>query len=71
MTTEIWKTINIDDTELNYEVSNMGKIRNKVTKKPIKLSIIDNFVCCNLQQKIYTVHGLVAKTFIKCKNCSS
>ncbi len=69
MTTAIWKTIMIDDKELNYEVSNIGNIRNKLTGKLLKLSKSD-YTYVNLyfdtnKSKKYVVHRLVANAFLE------
>ena len=64
---EKWKIIN---NYFNYEVSNMGNIRNIKTKKLLKfishkgynrVGLYNDF---NKKQKIFTVHRLVAEAFI-------
>ena len=63
---EIWKTI---DFSPNYEISNLGSIKNARTKKMLKVATNNsgyNLVCLsnkNLRQTGY-IHRLVAEAFI-------
>lgn len=65
---EIWKTLILDDIEWNYEVSNLGRIRSKSTKRLNSLSKRGNYLGTSLQyeqkRSAYLVHRLVAFTFI-------
>ena len=68
---EIWKPFPNDFYKNNYEVSNMGRVRNKVGQ--IKKQKIKNGYCyCNVQKnsekKSFRVHILVAKIFVKNPN---
>jgi hypothetical protein len=59
---EIWLTTTVDP---NYEVSNLGKIRNKATKKELKCGVNrKGYVRVNLRIKTYLVNRLVALAFI-------
>lgn len=66
---EIWKEINIQEDQCkNYEVSNFGNVRNKITKKKRKKTITPKgYESINLlfkqKKKIYTIHQLVLITF--------
>lgn len=63
---EIWKPI---DQFPNYNVSNLGNIKNIVTNKPLKLNCKDGY--CNISlvndeiKKTFKVHRLVALAFIE------
>lgn len=65
---EEWKTLVINNVEWNYEVSNLGRVRNKLSKKLLTTSKRGNYLGVSLQyeQKRYTylVHRLVAIAFI-------
>jgi hypothetical protein len=62
---EEWKDI-VDYT--NYEVSNLGNVRNKKTGRILKASCKGGYVvvglCANCIGKTFSVHRLVAKAFI-------
>ena len=59
---EIYKTI---EGHPNYEISNLGNIRNKITKK-YRTNVLNNkgYYDIQLDGKDYKVHRLVAKAFI-------
>ena len=63
---EIWTTIKHNN---NYEVSNLGKVRNKKTKRILK-PVFDKdgyliiTLCKEGKQKTEKIHRLVAETFI-------
>lgn len=64
---EIWKTIN---SSPNYEVSNLGSVRNIKTGKILKVATNNSgykLVCLSNNNKKQTgyVHRLVAESFIK------
>jgi hypothetical protein len=66
---EIWKKIEEYD---NYEVSNMGNVRNIKTYRLLKKSIINNYCIVglskkNIEKKIF-VHNLVAGAFLEKNN---
>lgn len=65
---EEWKTLVINNVEWNYEVSNQGRVRNKLSKKLLTTSKRGNYLGVSLQreQKRYTylAHRLVAMAFI-------
>lgn len=69
METETWKTIIYQDKELNYEISNLGKIRHTIKKNILKTRIKkayeygDIYISPN-QSKSMAVHRLVAIAFI-------
>lgn len=56
----------------NYEISNLGKIRNKKTGKFIKQSVVGGYMHVllnkNGEQKNFYVHRLIAEYFIENKN---
>jgi len=63
---EVWKTIENYD---NYEVSNLGKVRNKITQRILKHSCRGGYQVVGLSKqgttgKTTTVHRLVALAFI-------
>lgn len=62
---EEWREIADYD---NYEVSNLGKVRNKKTGRILKASCKGGYVvvglCKNCMSKTFSVHRLVAKAFI-------
>lgn len=73
MDKEIWKDIIIDDKTTNYEVSNMGNVRNKTTGKLLALSkrqndAKKNYIYCDIYvdktKKNLVVHRLVANAFL-------
>ena len=62
--TEIWKSIQEYE---NYEVSIFGNVRNKKTGRILKQAITSGYYCVGLSSiktKTYSVHRLVAKSFI-------
>jgi hypothetical protein len=63
---EIWKQI--EDYE-NYEVSNLGNVRNNKTNRVLKAYNRGGYYCVGLSKKsklkTYNVHRLVAQTFIQ------
>ena len=62
---EIWKKINNYE---NYEVSSLGNVRNKNTGRILKPGIIGGYYCVglsNIKTKTFSVHRLVALTFIE------
>lgn len=65
---EEYKTVNIKKYD-NYEVSNFGNIRNKLTGRILKkhLSPLGYYIVSlsNKQKTTYLVHILVAKTFLE------
>lgn len=68
---EVWKRLVIDNTELNYEVSNYGKLRNFTTKRPINPAKIDgreryiaSIYNMNGRGKQFFIHRLIAMMFI-------
>jgi hypothetical protein len=65
--TEIWKPIIIDNIESNYEVSDIGNVRVKSTKKLRSLCIREYIVVTlfyNNMRKNHQVHVLVATAFV-------
>ncbi len=62
---ELWKTI--DEFE-NYEVSNLGKVRNKTTRRILKPTCRGGYqiigLCKNSKGKTTQIHRLVALAFI-------
>lgn len=66
MNEEIWKTIN---NFQKYEISNFGKLRNKITKRILKPSIKSGYLCTcvpndNGNRKSMRIHRFVAQNFI-------
>ena len=66
---EKWKIIKINDKNTHYMISNHGNVRNCLTNTNMKLyHQHKNYVRINLsidgEQKIKTVHRLVAEAFI-------
>ena len=63
---EVWKDIKGYEDE--YEVSNLGRVRNKITKKILKLKKDNGYLRVGLRkngkQKYYYVHRLVYEVFI-------
>ena len=60
---EVWKDIENND---HYQVSNFGRIKNKKTKNIRRLSKDkDGYMVVTIDRKVYKVHRLVAKAFIK------
>jgi hypothetical protein len=62
---EVWKNISNYD---NYEVSSFGNVRNKNTGRILKPGIIGGYYCVglsNIKTKSFSVHRLVALTFIE------
>lgn len=65
---EEWRIIDFND---NYEISNLGNVRNITTKYILKLRLNNGYHYVNLRdktnttQKIFLVHRLVAQYFIK------
>ena len=63
---EVWK--DIKDYEDEYEVSNLGRVRNKKTKKILKLKKEKGYLRVGLfkngKKKYYLVHRLVYEAFI-------
>lgn len=69
-TMEIWKTIKNYE---NYEVSNLGNVRNtKFNNRLLKPSIINGYyrirLCKDGKYKAYFLHKLVAETFLSNPN---
>ncbi len=65
---EIWLTIKHND---NYEVSNIGNVRNKKTKRILKPAISNKgyylvSLSRNCKQHTYTIHKLVMEHFNRC-----
>lgn len=69
---EKWKTIKIKNIKTNYQISNLGRCRNKITNKILKRRIHKGYVnyilYINGKQKYTLAHRLVAINFIKCPN---
>ncbi len=64
---EIWKLIIFIKDNTNYYVSDYGRIKNK--KRILKLSPHHSgYVYCNIDGNQYSVHVLVAQTFIENEN---
>lgn len=66
MNQEIWKTIN---NFQKYEISNFGKLRNKITKYLLNPGIKSGYLCTSIPNdngniKSMKIHRLVALTFI-------
>lgn len=62
---EIWKIINHPNLT-NYEISSYGNIRNNKTKRPITINNRkDGYSTLSINKKSYSVHRLVALTFIE------
>ena len=65
---EIWLTIKHND---NYEISNLGNVRNKKTKRILKPAISNKgyylvSLSRNCKQHTYTIHKLVMEHFNRC-----
>ena len=65
---EIWLTIKHND---NYEVSNLGNVRNKKTKRILKSAISNKgyylvALSRDCKQHTYTIHKLVMEHFNRC-----
>lgn len=64
----MWKTIIIDNQETNYEINDIGEVRNKNTKRILKQQIQNGYCHCTLsvnkKPKRCRIHRLVAQTFI-------
>jgi hypothetical protein len=60
---EIWKQI---DNYPNYEISNMGNIRNKKNNRILKQKLQNGYCCITLPplKKGFKIHRLVANAFI-------
>lgn len=70
---EIWKTLKgIVECGDNYEISNLGRVRNSKNKKIRKLKPNHGYLrvalTFNNKQKVYQVHRLVLMTFKPIKN---
>lgn len=65
MLVEKWKSLKgiIDDGE-NYEISNLGKIRNKKFNRELKPYTNYDYLCIGIKKKKYRIHRLVALAFI-------
>jgi hypothetical protein len=66
MSNEIYKTINHFS---NYEISNFGNLKNKITQKILKCSEKSGYLCISFKNdrgeyKTFKIHRLVALTFI-------
>lgn len=62
MDEEIWKSVVNSEV---YEVSNLGKVRNKKTGRILKQTVSGNYACVGLAGfKTKSVHRLVAETFL-------
>lgn len=57
---EIWKTCYHFS---NYEVSNLGRVRNKINKNIFKGALKDGYVYVELDGKSISIHRLVMMTF--------
>lgn len=68
MSNEIWKQVFLCDEGLNYDISNVGRIRIRDTLKLRKLNIRCGYYYCSLtinyKPKQFAVHRLVASAFI-------
>ena len=64
---EEWKDI---ENYPNYQISNLGRVRNKIKNRIIKPSFnnktgyLQNILCKNNKKKLFLVHRLVAEAFI-------
>ncbi len=75
MNQEIWEQLVVDGKEINYEISNIGNVRNQMNGKLLALNKRDNddqknYVYCTIYLDKYIkrtclVHRLVALTFLK------
>jgi hypothetical protein len=65
---EEWKTIIIDNEEVNYEVSSFGRVRNKKRKNILSVHKVSGYykvhLSINGKKKMCSVHRLVAIAFI-------
>ncbi len=66
MSKEIYKTVS---GYSNYEVSNFGNVKNKITNKLLKPCLKSGYLCLSLtdndgERKFFKIHRLVALTFI-------
>ena len=65
----MWKDIIYNNLITNYEVSEDGRVRNKATKKELKLQNQNGYLHCTLaidkKPKRFRVHRLVALAFLK------
>lgn len=64
---EIWKIIN---DRPNYEISDLGNVRNLITKKVLRTYISKGYIAISLRdssynKKNYLLHRLVAQTFLE------
>lgn len=62
---EIWKKI---PSHPKYEASSFGRIRNAKNQKPLKITIKEGYEKVNINQYPYSVHRLVAASFIPIEN---
>lgn len=65
---ENWLTVKHND---NYEISNLGNVRNKITKRILKPAISNKgyylvSLSRNCKQHTYTIHKLVMEHFNRC-----
>lgn len=70
MTQEIWKDL---DFSKKYEISNLGRVRNKLTDRILKQSIQSSgnaIVCLSIDGKVrtYSVGRLILNTFMPTPN---
>lgn len=65
---EIWKLIDIDDTNNEYEISNFGRVRNRISQEILKPYRHHNYLMTNVIINNKTIkeyiHILVAKSFL-------
>lgn len=65
----VWKQIVIEETKTNYEVNNIGEIRNKNTKRLLTQHIQNGYCYITLQingkSKRISTHRVVALTFLE------
>ena len=65
---EEWKTIIIDNEEVNYEVSSFGRVRNKKRKNILSVHKVSGYykvhLSINGKKKMCSIHRLVAIAFI-------
>lgn len=69
MNNEEWKEVIVDNENTNYEVSNLGNVKNKTTNKILKPSVKSGYFNLSLSlnnkfRKTLRVHRLVATAFI-------
>lgn len=61
---EEWRDIKVNDIDYNYQVSNFGNVRNKLTKHVLNTILRDGYISICVTDKAFKIHRLVALMFI-------